>query len=69
MQLVLGMIGFYATLFGLWKVKASFASPPEVHAVAAVAHGGDIPSVDSPEFAAWIDAPGNIEIAIASLDK
>ncbi len=64
-QLALAIIGFYFTLYGIAKVWPS-KKKAAVEAVAASAGtSGEIPSVDSPEFAEWISPPGSIEKLLA----
>ena len=60
--MALGIMGFYLTLFGVWKIKASFAKPaPKVEHHVAATVGGGIPSPDSEEFGPWLGIPGNFE--------
>ena len=57
------------------KVVGALTGGKKVPAVTAhVAHGhssstGDIPTVDSPAFANWLAAPGNMEKFIESASK
>ena len=61
----MGIIGFYFSLYLLAKLipsKKKVAAPEAAHASTSA---GEIPSIDSPEFAAWISADGSIEKLLA----
>lgn len=59
---MLAIIGFYATLGLVAKLWPSSKKAPVVAAApVAAASTGDVPSIDSPEFDAWISTPGNLE--------
>eukprot|EP01038_Epipyxis_sp_PR26KG_P007801 gene7801-10596_t len=63
-HIVAFVFGFYFSLYGLYKISSSFSKKPAVKAAAeasVVASDGAIPSIDSPEFEAWIEVPGNFE--------
>eukprot|EP00611_Tribonema_gayanum_P014836 TRINITY_DN2632_c1_g1_i1.p2 TRINITY_DN2632_c1_g1~~TRINITY_DN2632_c1_g1_i1.p2 ORF type:complete len:116 (+),score=25.90 TRINITY_DN2632_c1_g1_i1:119-466(+) len=69
-HLVLGIVGFYATLALLFKMKPSKPAPAAAPIAAAPSTAdGDIPSVESPTFSAWIEAPGNADKWFAALAK
>ena len=64
------MFGFYTTMYLLSKLIFGGKKKVEAPVVAVVSHGapsGSMPSVDSPEFEAWISKEGNIEKAFAAM--
>ena len=69
-------MGFYGGLYVVSKVLGALTGGKKVPAITAHAavHGGsstagDIPTVDSPAFADWLAAPGNMEKFIESASK
>jgi hypothetical protein len=75
-QLALAIMGFYGGLYVVSKVLGALTGGKKVPAITAhaAAHGhststGDIPSVDSPAFANWLEAPGNVEKFFESASK
>jgi hypothetical protein len=56
-------------LFTLYKIGSAIGGSKKVEAVTAPAAkvaAGSIPSVDSPEFDAWVNTPGNLEKYLSS---
>lgn len=57
-----GVLGFYTSLFLLYKLTKSkkVEAPAAVVAVPATS-GDEVPSIESPEFEQWLVTPGNLE--------
>lgn len=71
-QVAMLIIGLYGSLFVGYKIVSSFGKKEQKVAVVESSHGsvdsaGEIPSVDSPAFDAWISSPGSVEKLIDSL--
>ena len=63
--MALGIIGFYFSLFLAYKGYSSLfgkkVKKAVIEAPVVTTSSGEVPSIDSPEFATWIEIPGNIE--------
>lgn len=59
----MAILGGYFGLFLTYKIVSAFGKKkePVVEAAPAASAAGEIPSVDSPAFDAWVSAPGNID--------
>jgi len=60
----MGILGFYFSIFLVVKVWPS-KKVKDVVVEVTNNSGGEIPSIESPEFADWISVPGNIEKLVA----
>ena len=62
----MAVVGFYTTLLLIASIPSSkkkvVAAKVEDHHAST---GGEIPSIDSPEFGKWLETPGNIEKALS----
>ena len=64
-QVSMAIIGGYFTLYLFSKLFSGGKKNASIAAPASGASDGAIPSVDSPAFAEWVSAPGNIEKALS----
>eukprot|EP01040_Poterioochromonas_malhamensis_P024402 gene24402-30172_t len=61
-QVVMAIMGFYVSLYFVSKaLSGGKKAPVEAVASAVSVNAGDVPSIESPEFDAWISTPGNLE--------
>eukprot|EP00600_Ochromonadales_sp_CCMP1393_P010399 CAMPEP_0174953904 /NCGR_PEP_ID=MMETSP0004_2-20121128/123_1 /TAXON_ID=420556 /ORGANISM="Ochromonas sp., Strain CCMP1393" /LENGTH=94 /DNA_ID=CAMNT_0016201649 /DNA_START=137 /DNA_END=421 /DNA_ORIENTATION=- len=61
----MGIIGLYVSLYLISGLFSSKKKPVAETASSSTTASGTIPSVDSPDFDAWLSTPGNIEKALA----
>lgn len=62
LQVVMAIMGFYVSLYFVSKaLSGGKKAPVEAVASAVSVNAGDVPSIESPEFDAWISTPGNLE--------
>lgn len=57
----MAIMAFYAALIFVVKASGSKKTPAVEAAPTVSVVAGEIPSVDSPEFDAWVSTPGNLE--------
>ncbi|CAM9482139.1 unnamed protein product [Heterosigma akashiwo] len=69
-HVVLGISGFYLTLYGLSKIGGG-GKKEEAPAAAPVSIGTstNIPSIADEKFSEWAEIPGNMEKWVDSLEK
>lgn len=62
LQVVMAIMGFYVSLYFVSKALSGGKKDAVQAAAPAVSvNAGDVPSIESPEFDAWISTPGNLE--------
>lgn len=57
----MAIMAFYATLIFVVKASGSKKAPAVEATPTVSVIAGDIPSIESPEFDAWVSTPGNLE--------
>jgi hypothetical protein len=69
------VIAILSGYFGLYLISKAVSggkkeeAPVPVTASTTTTTSDSIPSVDSPDFEKWIDAPGNVDKLVASWEK
>ena len=70
-HVAMGIIGGYFGLYLVSKIVGALTGSKKVEtkaAPAAAASGGDIPSIEDPNFGAWLEGPGNVDKLVSSLE-